>query len=386
MDKRLIVAELKNIFELVTACFDKKALFKLLCKKIKEKIKRWKVFLENEVSKKYKGIIDLPKDFDPEKMAEKALRRRGVTEPMKLDDAVDYVMLYLLIPQTIDKNRKTILQNFENAVSKKPGEKHNFEGYFTNGLNNAIKQWFIENKETDKLESDYDSLKQKVEVLKKEISEVKDDKRKEYLKKELEKKEKELKTLEKELTDLEDPTTRDIHKHSPKEETKYPGDLNPDMIADIQDARVFLEDVKYEDLRDDFAEYVKKNADELTKKIIIYLLNEENPSVTVEEISKALSIPEDKIYKNKKDRKSITTNYALKLKKETGDDTLYDIMKNPHWDLVPHEKLKEGSIENTVISEIEDVFKTLTSSLKEEKKVIKHTSVIEYIKKLCEKI
>ena len=137
MDKRVIVAELRDIFNLLNACFDVKAVVNLISRH-----KIWNKAIQQIASK---AEIDLPTDFKPEGIVYNNLKSHKIGEDVK-EYIVDWVFTYLFYPKALDKPNVTpVIDTFKNLMSKNPNREHNFAGFLADAIPNVIKMYFREN-------------------------------------------------------------------------------------------------------------------------------------------------------------------------------------------------------------------------------------------------
>lgn len=322
LDKKHITAELQSIFKLINACFDVTALFKLISKSmgfdkaIHQIIEKDYPELKPYVTRDNKKMVF-------EDVARNISKKITHAPEAELEEITDWVLLYLFFPEALPKkkgveeyrDKPSILETFSKNLKNKPGVDHNFYGFYTVSLPNAVKAWIALHK-------------YKIEE---------------------EKEEKNLTVKPQELPGFQEEELADIS----------------DFIEEFINNKTFK---KYEE---DLKNYVDKQGTDLQKKYI--KIKFKNPDISDEKISQILKRPDHVIRDAKKGLISIIGQFAKNLKDE-GNSDLFNTMKRK--DLLPV-NLKESKIssildylkglkskiaEKEIVNEFENILNNIQAS------------------------
>jgi len=297
MDKRVVVAELRNIFNLLNACFDTKALLSLISKKKREERHRlWNRAIK-QVAKE--AGIDVPVDFKPEEAAYRLLKNKNIGSDQK-DEVVDWIFAYMFYPKSLDKeNVQTLIERFEGMKEKNPTGEHNFAGFLVSEIPNTIRMYFRERSNLG--EGGAEESKGKKEIPSaKEVKELA----------------------------IKDMT------HSPEKIDQGVG-LMPSgymnklekHLQKLHGVKDLAEDAAFKQLKDVISKWFKDHANALENKVMSMLLD--IPDSDIKSIATALN-KSSKAISNviHKDIRKHFVELARELKEETGDNYLYEKLKD----------------------------------------------------------
>ena len=315
LDKRVITAELKNIFKLLSACFDIKALVEILSKSKKEKgyHVNWKAALMDLIEgkpPKREGYPNLKEDF--EKIDVNTLFAKivgNVTKEKDIHYAIGWVFNSLFIPESFKDERETKKESLLKYLSEKKEETKDFGvSDITKLLSSRIK------KESLYYLQEHPLREQTTKEIKK------------------------------------DPTLTPYETHKPtlspdeiSPEEVSPGyhlpfGLTPEEIKKITKLEELTWDKRYDQLKENLLSYANKHAPEIVKKILKIKL-EEDPGISTEDLAKASQITTESLETiNSTKIKKLVKDWAKNLaeKGDERDKEVYETMED--WGLLKEDK------------------------------------------------
>jgi len=356
MDKKIVIAELDYIFNLVKGSFDVKALAKYLTasgqwnKFIYDKAKSYGINVDD--NRKVEKKEDYVK-FDFEKEVKKQVR--SITDKNEGDGELveDWVMAYMFLPEALDKlsqDEETgeyhwkgtgitgLIDRFQQQQERGKDREHSFVGLFKRELPNVIKKYLrIENKENGIF-----------------VNDNADKITKNYMQKDIKKQP---------ARDKDDDSKEDL------------SHIDLDQIADIGD---FRDNHQLKELTDNAQKYVNKHAPEDVAKV--FNLRLEDEYMPFEEIAEKLKKDKSTISKYLNQLAKILLDFAHK----EDNAELYKLIEKmiEKTKEIPKDK-KAASIARLsyVITKLERAFTEAPN-----KDAVKIASITKYINTLCDKI
>src|SRR3989304_2129665 len=180
LDKTAILFEIENVFNIVNACFDRKALYRILiaARYYNDVIRKMALDagLDKFIYEDYKGKDNKGKII-PIRWEENAFKIvREMTPSARETDTelvVDWVFAYQFMPEAVNVSRsKNEIERFKELVDKEPTKDHNFIGFLMQGIKWGVAAYVRKEKKYDILSED--SLKD----LQKKIENTKDEDKK----------------------------------------------------------------------------------------------------------------------------------------------------------------------------------------------------------------
>lgn len=348
MEKKLVLAELDYIFNLVKGNFDVAALARHLTA-----AGQWNKFVKDKA--KSFGI-KVPNDFNPEKTVKQLVRQKTNKFEDEQEQVEDWVMAYLFLPEALDKldvdedtgasywksrNITDVFESFNKKKDESPEKEHNFGGWVNSAAKGAISKYI---REEDKRNEPF--ISENSEELAKTMQKV---------------------------------PQKDKAKHSPKEEgATLPFGLNPGDIDKIESIGDFRDNVRLKELTQNAKKYVNENAPKEVAKL--FNLRLEDEFMPFKEIGEKLKKDKATISNYLKQLAGVLLDFAAK--EDNADLTRLIEKMISKTKAIPKDK-KAASVARLsyVVAKLESIFTEVPK-----KDASKIASITEYIHTLCNKI
>ena len=239
--------------------------------------------------------VDLPSGFNPEKYMYKAVGSKLNKAPVEKEEAAEWCLAYLFIPKAIESGAEDLFEKFERKRESTPERQHNFAGFFSSYVPNAIKQY--QRFENKRLEDRWD--------------------------------EDDMDQLEHKVRDLENKYKHEVTT-DPKTMQQIPFGLSGNDIEKLHSLTDLVEDITFKSLKKDLLKYIKDNdntSNQFAHKIL--KLKYLDPDYSGKELADLLkTTPKTISTITNKNLKKLVAEYAAQLKKKYNDPTLYRTMLN----------------------------------------------------------